>query len=65
MASDESHSHLLGARSMGGSNKLPRDSTPAQQQQLQQASESVAPTAGRQQLLKARQLLLSHDRAGA
>lgn len=53
---------------MGGSTKLPRDSTSARQQQLQQASpssESVAPTAGRQQLLKARQLLLSRDRAGA
>ncbi|CAN0033949.1 unnamed protein product, partial [Ectocarpus sp. 12 AP-2014] len=69
MASDESHSHLRGARSMGGSTKLPQDSTPPRQQhQLQQASpssESVALTAGRQQLLKARQLLLSRDRAGA
>ncbi|CAN0293300.1 unnamed protein product [Ectocarpus sp. 13 AM-2016] len=69
MASNDSYSHLRGARSMGGSTKLPRDSTPARQQhQLQQASpssESVAPTAGRQQLLKARQLLFSRDRAGA
>lgn len=67
MASNESHSHHRGAHSMDGGTKLPRDSTQAQQRQLQQvsSSESVEPTAGRQQLLTARQLLLSRDRAGA